>query len=291
MESAHTPEANGMLNGEPIPDELIESAPVNRFDVSGQRYYSPIVPDDVPWEKRDFAPSVTTILQIINKPFLNKWARDKFINDEQYHIFMNSASFIGTLSHQFISGLVMGNTIRIEGEYPDDNGTMIDISQPKYRRPLQGYMTAFQKWWRSLNNPVLLGTEISLWDEAFAGTLDLLVEITHNRRRKIALVDVKDKIGKEVSGDHAGAFDHTLQLNGYAELCRKAKEAGEKIPFPDLLYNIYLGERGGFTLKLREFCPDKFYTVLDVWKMIYPDPPKEKIEWPIEFSLKETEDA
>lgn len=265
------------------PEEPFESQPVNRFDIGGQRYYSPCVKDDVPWEERQFSPSVTTILNVLNKgPILTKWAINKFPTHEAYKDYLNYLAFLGTITHRFIDEMIQGYTVRLDGLAMDEDGVMVDLSHPKYKRPLQGFLGAFLKFWND-KEITPIASEVQLWTDGFSGTIDLLAEIKYRGKPKYAIFDWKTRAGIPMTGDHPGARGHGLQLTGYKLLC----DAYDELPTPDLMYNVYLGEQGGYTLKPREFKPEMFYHALALWKDEFPDPPKKPKELPIEFNLTE----
>ena len=270
------------------PDLLKSSVAVERFDIGGVRWYSPLVTEDTPWNERKLRPSVTSVEQVISKgPIFNRWMIG-FPSYDVYREHMAHISLLGTITHDLIDKLIRGEKVELEGMYWDRDGSQfIDLAHPKYQKPLQGFLIAFLKFWQE-KNPTPLASEIMLFDDEVGGTADFVALIKYRNNDKIALFDWKTRLGPPITGDHPAAYEHGIQLTKYATMWN-----GQYVDQPvELLYNVYLGERGGFKLKPREYNLSGWNCALNLWiNKQGGEMPKEPIQLPTEFSLYEAQDG
>lgn len=152
-------------------------------------------------------PSVTTILGVINKPFLVPWANKlgrEGINSTEY---TKRIADIGTLTHALIQGHLEGEEVSLEG-YPEDY-------KEEAKKGYNSYLL-----WESQHQvkPILSEESFISEDLGFAGTIDALMEIDG----KLTLVDFKTS-----SAIHP---EYLCQLSAYLELYKEKYKTEEKIP-------------------------------------------------------------
>ncbi len=272
---------------------MLEGPLLNRIMDGGVRYYSPVVDDDVLFKDRQFAPSVTSIQNVANKgPYLRDWGINKFANAAEYKKWMTYAAFVGTIAHDFIDQLVRGYEVSISGPYVDDEGITHEISRPHILKPVQGFLIAFMKFWRQEGIIEVLGSETMMWSEEFAGTADLVAIKKFRKGTAIAMYDWKSRLGMPMTGDHPAWRDHQDQLTGYKDLWdaswpEMVPDDFEKSLDINLLYNVYLGEKGGFKKKARKYSPVHWNATVDFWYSRNVVNPREPVELPTTFKLEE----
>jgi len=271
--------------------DIVEGSTVERFDISGIRWYSPIVEDGTPWEDRVFVPSVTTVLNVVDKGIgWNKWLGDS-ASYEAAMAYGKEAGLVGSIAHDFIEQMNHGTTIELPtepGEYTNhanylDTKTLETHEIWPRRKLIQRRLMAYKKFHRERFID-MLASEIMLFCDNFAGTADFVGHIKFNKKEPLSLIDYKT--GKEYE-------DHQLQVSALKILW--------DLVFPDdpieELFCLYLSERGKFTLKHYEFDPMAWEYALGLWtwkhKKLLVDglwKPKEPISLPTEFSLIEEEE-
>lgn len=104
-------------------------------------------------------PSATTILKILNKPQLVKWAN--YLGFQHLHVdaVLNEASTLGTIVHYFINSILSNNYII----YIPDGTVPTDL--------LYSYINRFKIWFKTHTvEPIFL--EKSLLSDKFGGTID-----------------------------------------------------------------------------------------------------------------------
>ena len=119
-------------------------------------------------------PSVTTILKILNKPQLVKWAN--YLGFQHLHVdaVLNESSVLGTVVHYLINSILSKNYII----YINDGKIPIDV--------LYSYLNRFKIWLNTNTvKPILL--EKSIASDKFGGTIDFYGKIND----KYTLLDFK----------------------------------------------------------------------------------------------------
>lgn len=178
-------------------------------------------------------PSVTTILKILNKPKLLKWANVMGFKGYKIENILDRASYIGTTVHSLVEMELMGvnKEIRIE-EYFDTINTLFSEF----------------KLWRMSHKLEPIFMEKSLTSEFYGGTVDFYGKIDG----KLTILDFKTsrKFYKSM----------TLQLAGYTQLIEK--DTGHRISQVGILL---INED-----KCREmFIPrDKLDSVIDIFNIL-----------------------
>ena len=271
--------------------EDFDGSPVERFDLHGVRWYSPIVEEETEWADRIFAPSVTTVLNIVDKGIgWNKWLGNS-PSYESAMDFAREAALVGSIVHDFIDQMTHGQTI----ELPTENGEHTTHSRyidtktleshdiwPR-RKLIQKRLMAYQKF-HAVRFIDMLASEIMLFAEDFAGTADFVGHIKFGKKEPLVLIDYKT--GKEYA-------DHQLQLSGL--------KIAWDLAFPDNpieeIFCLYLTERGSFTLKRFEFDPEGWEHALGLWtwdhKKLLIDGvwrPRQRVDLPTTFTLIEEEE-
>lgn len=142
-------------------------------------------------------PSVTTVLGVINKPALLKWAWECGMRGEDYRKVRDEAADIGTLAHYLIM-------CHLRGIEPDTAAY-----SPEQVKAAEVCLMKYWDWEKEHNiKPVLV--EVPLTSEAYSygGTVDCLARSDDD----LLLIDYK-------TGKHI--YDEMfLQLAAYAELLR-----------------------------------------------------------------------
>lgn len=105
-------------------------------------------------------PSVTTILKIVNKPFLVKWANIMGFRREKVEDILNDSAYIGTLVHQIIEAYLMKKMyIPIYGRM---NSKMI----------IMMHLSSFISWMKTKDEVLPIFMERQVTSERFGGTID-----------------------------------------------------------------------------------------------------------------------
>ena len=264
-----------------------EGTPVKRVDVSGTRFYYKQEQEDLPWEEKIKAPSVTSIIDdVLAKGYgFNKWLGDS-ASFESAMAYGKETALVGTIVHSFADRMVQGETINLpafkgdttpDSAFYDSHSEEIEEVWPRIK-PITNRLIGLKKFWAE-KSPKPIATEVSLFDPLFAGTIDLVAKLKFNRKVRRAMIDYKT--GKDVD-----AYGKGLQLTAYKELWDKL--------FPEepieLLFNLFLGEKGGYTLVRREFNPEGWKSMVELWYNRYPNPPKEPVKLPTTFTLEEEDE-
>ena len=109
-------------------------------------------------------PSATTILKILNKPQLVRWANHLGWNHLHVDAVLNESSIMGTRVHYLINAILSNNYVI----YIDDGEIPIKL--------LYSYITRFKMWLNTNTvEPILL--EKSLTSDLFGGTIDFYGKI------------------------------------------------------------------------------------------------------------------
>lgn len=125
------------------------------------RFYKVLLPPD--FTREDFYPSVTTILGIIDKPWLRRWYGD--LGTELAAHRSAQAKARGSLIHDIIHNMLL-----FDGAAP--------IEPEKVSQEDWYQVWNFSQWYENVK-PRILGSELTVVSHAhrYAGTLDLLVQI------------------------------------------------------------------------------------------------------------------
>lgn len=122
----------------------------------------------------DEVPSATTILKMLNKPQLVKWANYLGFHNLRVENVLSESSLLGSTIHQLIN--MMLNQYYII--YIDDGKMPLDT--------IYSYMNSFKVWMNTNNiNPILLEKKFS--SDKFGGTLDFYGDING----KLTILDFK----------------------------------------------------------------------------------------------------
>lgn len=158
-------------------------------------------------EDGHIVPGVTTVLGILNKPALVKWANNLGLQGIDSSKYVDKMATIGTIAHYLIN-------CQFSGEIPD-----LEDYAPKEIKTARNCLMSFYDWKKS-HDIVTFFSEKSLVNEKFlyGGTIDLYCKIDG----KINLVDFKssNKIYPEMIIQLA-AYRNLLEENGFlVEECR-----------------------------------------------------------------------
>jgi hypothetical protein len=122
------------------------------------RYYKVLSPPK--YTEYDFYPSSTTVLGIINKPFLSRWRGD--VGNDVADMRSKIAMIKGSKIHDFIHRLVTGETL---------DGT--DVDQAEWYQVVK-----FVEWYELFKPQILLSEhELVSHSHRYAGTMDMLLTL------------------------------------------------------------------------------------------------------------------
>lgn len=116
-------------------------------------------------ENGDEVPSVTTIIALLNKPALSKWANAMGFRGKSIKEILDKASEIGTLMHDCLEKYFKGEKFILPEEYYKHKPTLL--------KRLDGFLS-----WLSTQNslkPIML--EKVLTSDNFGGTMDFFGEL------------------------------------------------------------------------------------------------------------------
>ena len=144
---------------------------------------------------------VTTILNILNKQHLLKWANDLGLEGIKMSTYVDNLADIGTLAHAIISGSRTNTVV----DYSDYSKNQIDIATVASDK--------FFKWQKA-NNLKHIKSEIKLVSDKymFGGTADIYCDLDGKK----TLIDLKTS--KAVYGEafiQTAAYKVLLEENGY----------------------------------------------------------------------------
>ena len=169
---------------------------------------------------------VTTILQVLNKPFLLKWANDLGLAGIKMSDYVDNLADIGTLAHAIVEARLM-KTVVDYSDYSPNQKRLAETSSAKF----------FD--WETKNKFEAIKCEIQLVSEkGFGGTIDIYC----NLNGKKTLIDLKTS--KAIYPEHfiqTAAYKILLEENGYpVEECRilrigrSAEEGFEEVIVPNV---------------------------------------------------------
>lgn len=144
-------------------------------------------------------PSVTTILKILNKPFIAKWANSLGWKRQSYDKVLEESANKGTFVHEVIH------------EYMFKEGKKFDVGTPDRLNFLYENINAFKEFEKHYSFNPIWG-EKSFTCDRFGGTIDLYC----NLENKLTILDFKTS--KKFYSSHfiqLGAYIQLLELNKY----------------------------------------------------------------------------
>ncbi len=154
-------------------------------------------------EDGTIVPGVTTVLGVLNKPALVKWANNLGLQGIDSTKYVDATAQAGTLAHYLIE-------CELTGETPD----LAPFSQEQITLAQH----SLDKWtvWRKENKirPKLIASEVPLVSEAhrYGGTIDIIAKL----KGKTELIDVKT--AKAIYPEHIhqlAAYWYLAEANGY----------------------------------------------------------------------------
>jgi len=157
-------------------------------------------------EDQEIVPGVTTILGILNKPALVKWANNLGLRGIDSSKFVDEKAAIGTLAHQMIADY-------LKGEQTDTSEySKVQIDQA------ENAALAFFEWERTHPiEPVLVETPLVSELYRFGGTIDCLARLNGD----LCLVDFKTS---------SGIFpEMMIQVAAYRQLLEEAGYDADRV--------------------------------------------------------------
>ncbi len=150
----------------------------------------------------DIVPGVTTILGVLNKPYLVKWANNLGLEGIDSSKYVDHLARIGTLAHHMVE-------CDLKGETPDTS----DYSQDEISKAENSLISYYN--WKERNSFVVIFSEARLVSEVYqyGGTIDCLAKIYSGPlgcAGKYVLIDFKTS--KAIYDEHA------FQLAAYRQL-------------------------------------------------------------------------
>jgi hypothetical protein len=195
-----------------ISPELPAPPVLRRVDGRGQRFYYTATKDG----SITIYPSVTSIIrtQMPMAPGLLRWWTD--LGYDRAKEILSQKAHYGTLYHILCSKLLQAGTFELArtadfiATYVAENNVDFDISDWEYE--LKRDLLSFAQFCAEKQVKVL-AVEVPLLSErlGFAGTLDLVCEMTFNRKTVTAIVDIK-------SGKGGLYEEYEVQLEAYRQL-------------------------------------------------------------------------
>ena len=179
---------------------------LKRFNKDGKRYY--YKRDD--FNRIYYYPSVTTLLGDVvpENEYLEKWKEEQGPVMAKY--IMEWKAEYGTIMHILIAYFLVNKKINL-----NSLTSIFDISKYKHWNDdwvyeLQSDLAAFAKFANDVELKPL-AIEVMLCSEKYkiAGAIDLVAEITYNKKRIIVLIDFKS------SRKNYSSISHELQLGYY----------------------------------------------------------------------------
>ena len=144
-------------------------------------------------------PSVTTIIKLLNKPFIAKWANSLGWKRQSYDKVLEESANKGTFVHETLH------------EYLFKEGKKFDLSNPEVMNFLYENLNAFKEFEKYYDIKPIWG-EKSFSLDKFGGTVDLYCELDN----KYTILDFKTS--KRFYSSHfiqLGAYIQLLEANDY----------------------------------------------------------------------------
>ena len=146
---------------------------------------------------KEEVPSVTTILKILNKPFIAKWANSLGWKRQSYDKVLEESAARGTFVHELLH------------EYLFKEGKEFDLSDPDKLNFLYENINAFKEFLK-YNNLTPIWGEKSFSTDTYGGTIDLLCDVNGKK----TIMDFKTS--KRFYSSHfiqLGAYIQLLEYN------------------------------------------------------------------------------
>lgn len=172
-------------------------------------------------------PGTTTVIGVLNKPALVKWANQIGLEGIQLDKYMDKLANIGTCAHLMVE-------CHLKGIDPD----LSEFTQEEIDKAENALISFYN--WESQHQIKVIATELPLVSEEYhyGGTIDAVLEIDGN----VNLVDFKTSKG--IFNEHKiqlGAYRNLLEENGYTieqyrvlRIGRDETEGFEEHVIPDL---------------------------------------------------------
>ena len=144
-------------------------------------------------------PSVTTIIKLLNKPFIAKWANSLGWKRQSYDKVLEESANKGTFVHETLH------------EYLFKEGKKFDLSNPEVLNFLYENLNTFKEFEKEYDIKPIWG-EKSFSLDKFGGTVDLYCELNN----KYTILDFKTS--KRFYSSHfiqLGAYIQLLEANDY----------------------------------------------------------------------------
>ena len=150
-------------------------------------------------------PGVTTVLNILEKKGLVRWANNLGLRGIDSNRFTTEAAEIGTLAHEMILSHFTGDPC----DTKDYSANQIE----KAKRSL----TLFYKWVETYKpEPILIEAQLNSHRFEYGGTIDLFAILTIGGQRFMELVDFKTGSGPwPTQFAQLAAYENLLKENGY----------------------------------------------------------------------------
>mgnify|MGYP003131533619 CR=1 FL=1 len=151
--------------------------------------------------------SVTTILGIVNKPYLVEW---KIKNGYKADVELKKSIVLGNITHDIIERLLNGEEI----DLTDEKEYYIRGEKVKLNRGMIKALISFAEWWNDGVPKKMVKTEVHLYNEKrkWCGTADLVCDILNEKTNEWErwLIDFKtsNQLSEQVN----------LQLTAYSIL-------------------------------------------------------------------------
>ena len=149
----------------------------------------------------EIVPGVTTVLNVLNKPALAKWANNLGLQGIDSTKYVDKLAGIGTLAHSMVECHLMGSAPDVSEYSPDD--------VEKAKKPLEKYL----QWEKEQElEPILIERLLVSEKFGFGGQIDLYAKLNG----KLFLVDFKTC--KAIYPEHfhqLAAYKQLLVENGY----------------------------------------------------------------------------
>ena len=154
-------------------------------------------------------PSVTTIIALLNKPTLSKWANAMGFKGRNIQDILNNASEIGTMMHECLEKYFLGEKFNLPEEYQKHKPTLL--------KRLDGFFT----WKEKQDSLTHIMLEEKLASDDFGGTMDFYGELNGEK----VILDFKTS-----GGVYASMF---LQLGAYTIMM---EERGHQVEAVGILH-------------------------------------------------------
>lgn len=147
----------------------------------------------------EVVPGATTVLSVLNKPALVKWANKLGLQGIDSSKYVDKMASIGTIAHYLIE-------CHLKGEKPD----LGEYSKNDIDKAENALLKFFQ--WESENKFNVISSELKLTTDDYGGTIDCYAMVNGKK----CLVDFKTS--KAIYDEHfhqLAAYKNLLEVNGY----------------------------------------------------------------------------